>query len=143
MGNSIFKLVYFIELILISVVRGIGTSKYRKLTTEVDRTTVPDQILLGLNGIAMILPLFYIFSSWFDFADFTPDQLDCRFLLPGHPNTAVSVADKGRGTNDVRPIWRSISAVYEYHRSFFTQVEEIKALSNKWRIKWVFWILRI
>jgi len=76
MGNSIFKLVYFIELILISVVRGIGTSKYRKLTTEVDRTTVPDQILLGLNGIAMILPLFYIFSSWFDFADFTlPDWL--------------------------------------------------------------------
>ena len=76
MGNSIFKLVYFIELILISVVRGIGTSKYRKLTTEVDRTTLPDQILLGLNGIAMILPLFYIFSSWFDFADFSlPDWL--------------------------------------------------------------------
>jgi len=76
MTTSIFKLVYFIELILISVVRGIGTSKYRKLTTEVDRTTLPDQILLGLNGIAMMLPLFYIFSSWFDFADFTlPDWL--------------------------------------------------------------------
>ena len=70
MGNSIFKLVYFLEMVLISVVRSIGTSKYRKLTTEVDRTTLPDQILLGLNGIAMILPLFYIFSSWFDFADF-------------------------------------------------------------------------
>jgi len=68
--NSIFKLVYFLEMVLISVVRGIGTSKYRKLTTEVDRTTLPDQILLGLNGIAMIFPLFYIFSSWFDFADF-------------------------------------------------------------------------
>ncbi len=76
MTTSIFKLVYFIELILISVVRGIGTSKYRKLTTEVDRTTLPDQILLGFNGIAMMLPLFYIFSSWFDFADFTlPDWL--------------------------------------------------------------------
>jgi len=76
MATSIFKLVYFIELILISVVRGIGTSKYRKLTTELDRTTLPDQILLGLNGIAMILPLFYIFSSWFDFADFfLPDWL--------------------------------------------------------------------
>lgn len=70
MVNSIFKLVYFLELVLISVVRSIGTSKYRKLTTEVDRTTLPDQILLGLNGIAMIFPLFYIFSSWFDFADF-------------------------------------------------------------------------
>jgi protein-S-isoprenylcysteine O-methyltransferase Ste14 len=76
MTTSIFKLVYFIELVLISVVRGIGTSKYRKLTTELDRTTLPDQILLGLNGIAMILPLFYIFSSWFDFADFfLPDWL--------------------------------------------------------------------
>ena len=70
MGNSIFKLVYFLEMVLISVVRSFSTSKYRKLTTEVDRTTLPDQILLGLNGIAMILPLFYIFSSWFDFADF-------------------------------------------------------------------------
>ena len=58
MGNSIFKLVYFLEMVLISVVRSIGTSKYRKLTTEVDRTTLPDQILLGLNGIAMILPIF-------------------------------------------------------------------------------------
>ena len=70
MTNSIFKLVYFLEMVLISVVRSFGTSKYRNMTTEVDRTTLPDQILLGLNGIAMILPLFYIFSSWFDFADF-------------------------------------------------------------------------
>ncbi len=70
MTNSIFKLVYFLEMVLISVVRSFGTSKYRNMTTEVDRTTLPDQILLGLNGIAMILPLFYIFFSWFDFADF-------------------------------------------------------------------------
>ncbi|MCJ7716831.1 MAG: protein-S-isoprenylcysteine O-methyltransferase [Anaerolineales bacterium] len=76
MTNSIFKLVYFFELVLISVVRKVGISKYHKLTTEVDRTTLPDQILLGLNGVAMILPLFYIFFSWFDFADFTlPDWL--------------------------------------------------------------------
>lgn len=74
MPNSIFKLIYFIEMILISVVRSAATAKYRKLSTAVDHTTLADQILLGMNGVAMLVPLVYVFSSWLDFADYSlPD----------------------------------------------------------------------
>lgn len=76
MANSIFKLVYFGELLLISIVRSAATAKYRKLSTVVDHTTLADQILLGMNGVAMLVPLVYVFSSWLDFADYSlPDWL--------------------------------------------------------------------
>lgn len=76
MTNSIFKLVYFVELVLISVVRSAATTKYRKLSNVVDHTTLADQILLGMNGVAMLVPLVYVFSSWLDFADYSlPDWL--------------------------------------------------------------------
>jgi protein-S-isoprenylcysteine O-methyltransferase Ste14 len=70
MFNSIFKIVYFIEMILISTVRSIGTTKFRRLETAEDRSSILDTTLLALNGVAMILPLFYVFTSWFDFANF-------------------------------------------------------------------------
>ena len=76
MNSDIFKLIYFIELVLISVVRSFGTTKYRKLTTAEDRTTKLDMIMLGINGLAMIVPLVYVFSKVFNFADyFLPDWL--------------------------------------------------------------------
>jgi protein-S-isoprenylcysteine O-methyltransferase Ste14 len=70
MFNSIFKIVYFIEMVLITTVRSVGTTKYRRLETKEDRSGVLDNILLALNGVAMILPLFYVFTTWFDFANF-------------------------------------------------------------------------
>ena len=70
MNSDIFKLIYFIELVLISVVRSFGTTKYRKLTTAEDRTTKLDMIMLGLNGVAMLLPLVYVSSKLFSFADY-------------------------------------------------------------------------
>ena len=76
MGMTTFQLVYLIELILISVVRGVSTTKYRGLETAEDHSTRLDLVLLGLSGVGMILPLFYIFSPWLDFADYRlPDWL--------------------------------------------------------------------
>lgn len=71
MFNSIFKIIYFIELVLITAVRSAGTTKFRKLETKEDRSSTLDNILLALNGVAMIIPIFYVFSSWLDFADFS------------------------------------------------------------------------
>ena len=71
MFNSIFKIIYFVELVLITVVRSLGTSKYRRLETKVDRSSTLDTILLALNGIGMLVPIFYVFSTWFDFADYS------------------------------------------------------------------------
>ena len=70
MTNSIFKLIYFIELVLISAARSVSTTKYRKLNTVADRTTQADMILLGLNGIAMLIPLIYVFTNVLNFADY-------------------------------------------------------------------------
>ena len=70
MFNSVFKIVYFIEFLLISVVRSTHTRKYRSLKTIVDRKTLLDMVLLGVVGIGMLIPLVYVFSSVLDFADY-------------------------------------------------------------------------
>jgi protein-S-isoprenylcysteine O-methyltransferase Ste14 len=68
--NSVFKIVYFIEFVLITVVRSAHTAKYRTLKTIVDRKTLLDVVLLGFAGIGMLIPLVYVFSSVLDFADY-------------------------------------------------------------------------
>ena len=70
MFNSIFKFIYFIELVLITAVRSVGTAKFKREKTEHDRSSTLDTILLALNAVGMIIPIFYVFSTWFDFADF-------------------------------------------------------------------------
>jgi protein-S-isoprenylcysteine O-methyltransferase Ste14 len=74
MFNSIFKIVYFIEYMLISIVRSMHTTKYRKLSVAIDRKSLLDMLLLALAGIGMLVPLVYVFSSLLDFADYNlPD----------------------------------------------------------------------
>ena len=63
MFNSIYKIIYFIELVLITAVRSAGTTKYRRLGTREDRSNTLDTILLALNGVGMLIPIFYVFSS--------------------------------------------------------------------------------
>jgi len=70
MFNSIFKIIYFIQLILITAVRSAGTAKYRREEVREDRSSTLDTILLALNGVGMVIPIFYVFSSWLDFADY-------------------------------------------------------------------------
>lgn len=71
MFNSIFKIIYFIQLILITAVRSMGTAKYKRLTTEINLSSTLDTILLALNGVGMLVPVFYVFSTWFDSADYS------------------------------------------------------------------------
>ena len=76
MFNSIFKIIYFVELILITTVRSLGTAKYKGLKTEVNLSSTLDTILLALNGVGMVVPIFYVFSTWLDFSDYSlPDWL--------------------------------------------------------------------
>jgi len=71
MFNSTFKIIYFIEMVCITAVRSVGTAKYKRLKTEVNLSSTVDTILLALNGVGMIIPVFYVFSTWFDFADYS------------------------------------------------------------------------
>jgi protein-S-isoprenylcysteine O-methyltransferase Ste14 len=70
MADSIFKLVYFIELVLISLIRSRSTAKYRRLKVEEDRAPRQQPLLLALNSLGVILPLFYLFTPWLDFANY-------------------------------------------------------------------------
>jgi protein-S-isoprenylcysteine O-methyltransferase Ste14 len=76
MFNSEFKIVYFILYLIIVIVRKVYTAKYRTLDTVLDKKTKLDLVLLGLNGVAMLLPLVYVFSTALDFANYKlPDWL--------------------------------------------------------------------
>ena len=70
MFNSIFKIVYFIEYILIGVIRKVYTKKYARMNAIKERKNLVEIILLSLNGIAMIIPLVYVFSPVLDFANY-------------------------------------------------------------------------
>ena len=70
MAEAIFKLVYFIELVLISFMRSRSTRKFHRLSIAENHSTVADTILAFLAGIGWTLPLIYIFSSVLDYADY-------------------------------------------------------------------------
>ena len=70
MFNDTFKIVYFIGFLIIVAVRKIHTVRHRKLDLISDQKSVLDIALLALIGMAMLVPLFYVFSSILDFANY-------------------------------------------------------------------------
>ena len=71
MLNNPFKIVYLVGFIIITVVRKIFTVRLRNEKLAVDNKSALDIILLALNGIGMIIPLVYVFSTLLDFADYS------------------------------------------------------------------------
>jgi protein-S-isoprenylcysteine O-methyltransferase Ste14 len=69
--NSKEKIIYFVLFLIFFMVREYFTVKYKKNEYNKGKIKVLDTILLALNGIAMVIPLVYVFSEIFDFADFT------------------------------------------------------------------------
>ena len=70
MFNSTFKIAYFILFLIATFVRKLFTSKNRKMNFVVEKKSTGDIILLIFDGIGMITPLIYVFSSCLDFANF-------------------------------------------------------------------------
>jgi len=76
MLNSIFKIVYFIEVIIIAIVRKIYVNKYIKQKISVDKKTGIETAFLVLSGICMLIPVIYVLSSVLDFANYNlPDWI--------------------------------------------------------------------
>ena len=71
MFNSIFKIIYFIELVVAIIIRKFYERKFIKLDIEIQKKSSIELILLVLNGIGMIVPVVYVFSSWLDFANYS------------------------------------------------------------------------
>ncbi len=70
MFNSTFKIVYFVLFMVISAVRKYFTSKQAKKGMAKEKRTGLDIFFLVINGIGMVIPLVYVFTSRLDFADY-------------------------------------------------------------------------
>ncbi len=70
MTHTVFKLVYFIELVLISQIRRAGMRRTRRLSKSVDHSSFLEYLLTILSGISNLIPLIYVLTSWLDFANF-------------------------------------------------------------------------
>jgi protein-S-isoprenylcysteine O-methyltransferase Ste14 len=70
MLDNTFKIIYFIEFILITIVRTTHTTRYRMLTIAIARKSLTDMVLMALSGIGMAVPLVFLFSSLLDFANY-------------------------------------------------------------------------
>ena len=76
MFNSVFKIIYFIELLLATSIRKIYTSGKTNSDLKIQKRSKVEMFLLVLNGIGMIVPIVYVFSTVLDFADYDlPDWL--------------------------------------------------------------------
>ena len=119
MFNSVFKAVYFIEFLIITVVRKYYTGKQQGKDMVKDRKTGLEIFWLVLNGIGMIIPLVYVFTTRLDFANYDlPDWvgwagavlfLDAIWLL------YVSHRDLGRH-------WTATIGIREDHKLVTTGI---------------------
>ena len=76
MFNSIFKIIYLIEFLLATIVRKIYTSRNKSPELKIQKKSTPELVFLALNGIGMLIPIVYVFSTMLDFADYPlPDWL--------------------------------------------------------------------
>ena len=70
MTHTVFKLVYFLELVLIALVRRAGVRRSSRLSSRENRSSFLDSLLTYLSGFANLFPLVYALTSWLDFANY-------------------------------------------------------------------------
>jgi len=70
MTHTVFKLVYFLELVLITLVHRAGVRRSSRLSKREERPSFLDSLLTYLSGIANLFPLVYALTSWLDFANY-------------------------------------------------------------------------
>ena len=76
--DSIFEAVFLVGFIIGFVIRKIYTVRCGKNKTIRKYKSVVEIILLGITGLAMILPFFSIFTPWLSFANYQlPQWLGC------------------------------------------------------------------
>ena len=71
MFNSVFKLIYFIELLIATVIRKIYTSGRNSSDYKLKKAGKLETVFLVLNGIGMVVPIIYVLSPVLDFANYS------------------------------------------------------------------------
>ena len=122
MFDSIFKAFYVIGLITGSVIRGVYIKRNRQSMIVADRDTALDKLLVSLSSLGLIImPLFYLLSSWLDFADYRlPTWVSLVAGLVGAAVFAVALWLLWRSHADLGHNWSPRLEIREEH-SLVTQ----------------------
>ena len=70
LSASSFEWFYFGAYITATIIRVYYTKKYKPESTQNRKKFTADSFLLALVGIGMIIPILYLFTPWFDFANY-------------------------------------------------------------------------
>jgi protein-S-isoprenylcysteine O-methyltransferase Ste14 len=68
--DNIFEVIFLAGFIVGSVIRKVYTFRARGNKTANKRKSVLDIVLINAGGVGLAAPLFYLFTSWLDFADY-------------------------------------------------------------------------
>jgi protein-S-isoprenylcysteine O-methyltransferase Ste14 len=68
--DNTFEVIFLAGFILGSVIRKAYTYRARGSKTANKRRSVLDIVLISAGGVGLAAPLFYLFTSWLDFADY-------------------------------------------------------------------------
>lgn len=70
MLNNIEKILYLVSFLVFLIIRKYYTAKYRKVEIVKNKKKAIDIVLLSFSGMGMVIPLVYVFSPVFDFANY-------------------------------------------------------------------------
>jgi len=152
--DNIFEAVFVVGFIIGFVIRNIYTVRFRSSKAIRKYKSLADIILLGAAGIAMILPFFFIFTPWLDFADYhLPEWLGwtgTAFFATALVLLWRSHADLGRNWSPISQINKEHSlvtnGVYRYIRHPMYAAHLLWAIAQgmlleNWLAGWAFLIV--
>jgi len=84
--DNIFEAIYLVGFVIGSIIRRLYTRRYRQNKIADKHKSRLDMMLVSLAGVGLIMPLFYLFTGWLNFADY---QLPA---VAGWVGTAVFIA---------------------------------------------------
>lgn len=112
MFDTIFQIIFLVFFLVGSIIRKIFTARCRKIKIKKSFKTKDDLVALAFGSIGMILPLFYLFSTWIDFADYSqPDFIGWL----GVPVFALAIWLLARSHIDLGKNWTPVLQIAQNH----------------------------
>jgi protein-S-isoprenylcysteine O-methyltransferase Ste14 len=104
------EIIYLIGFVIITGLRKYYTGKFKPDREQIKKDSTLDKILLGLIGIAMLLPLLSIWINLFSFADYIPIKV---VQWTGLAIFIMSIYLLDRSHSDLGKNWNSQVAINE------------------------------
>jgi protein-S-isoprenylcysteine O-methyltransferase Ste14 len=113
MLDTVFQIYYLAGLILGSIIRTWYLKKYRQSRTTIFRQEGPVLgLLASLWGVAIILPAFYMFTGWLDFASYNMPSW-AGFI--GMPIFAIALCLLWKSHSDLGRNWSVTTEIKNKH----------------------------